>query len=186
MMVIAMLSSPPGLSRISMMIPFRDLKSRAMLLRATVRLLFNALQLKDANVAKFVGPAVVKHPSLGPSRLTEPMADKSLLGRLEKLLDLSLCKFFVESGFLLWAEISWPLMPASLDPQLDMPVIQRIEHLAEDIEKLIIACLLCDFGSVRVVLLFPVDIPKLKKWVTVVEGIPQRFEIPFRGANHDR
>jgi len=76
-------------------------------------------------------------------------------------------------------------MPASFDPQLDMPVIQRIEYLAEDIEKLIVACLLCDFGSVRVVLLFPVDIPQLKKWVSVVEGVPQRFEIPFRVANHD-
>lgn len=147
--------------------------------------LFNPLQLKDANIAKFVGPAVVKHPSIGLSGLTEPMADKSLLGRLEKLLDLSLCKFFVESGLFLWVEISCPLMPASLDPQLDMPVIQRIEYLAEDIEKLIIACLLCDFGSVRVVLLFPVDIPQLKKWVSDVEGVPQRFEIPFRVANHD-
>ena len=67
-----------------------------------------------------------------------------------------------------------------------MPVIQRIEYLAEHIEKLIIACLLCDFGSVRVVLLSPVDIPKLKKWISVVEGVPQRFEIPFRVANHDR
>ena len=76
-------------------------------------------------------------------------------------------------------------MLASLDPQLDMPVIQRIEYLAEDIEKLIVACLLCDFGSVRVVLFFPVDTPQLKKWVSVVEGVPQRFEIPFRVANHD-
>ena len=126
------------------------------------------------------------HPSLGLSRLTEPMADKSLLGRLEKLLDLSLCKFFVESRLFLRVEISFPLMLASLDPQLDMPVIQRIEYLAEDIEKLTIACLLCDFGSVRVVLLFPVDIPQLKKWVSFVEGVPQRFEIPFRVANHDR
>ena len=66
-----------------------------------------------------------------------------------------------------------------------MPIIQGIEYLAEDIEKLIIACPLCDFGSVRVVLLSPVDIPKLKKWVSVVEGVPQRFEIPFRVANHD-
>src|SRR3974390_2195391 len=66
-----------------------------------------------------------------------------------------------------------------------MPVIQRIEYLAEDIEKLIIACLLSDLGSVRVVLFFPVDTPQLKKWVSVVEGVPQRFEIPFRVANHD-
>jgi hypothetical protein len=113
------------------------------------------------------------------------MADKSLLGRLEKLLDLSLGKFLMESGLFLWAEISCPLMPASFDLQLDMPVIQRIEYLAEDIEKLIIACLLCDLGPIRVVLRFPVDMPQLKKWVSVVEGVPQRFEIPFRVANHD-
>jgi hypothetical protein len=113
------------------------------------------------------------------------MADKSLFGRLEKLLDLSLCKFLMESGLFPWAEISFPLIPTALDPQLDMPVIQRIEHLAEDIEKLIVACRLCDLGSVRVVLLFPVDIPQLKKWVSVVEGVPQRVEIPFRVANHD-
>ena len=66
-----------------------------------------------------------------------------------------------------------------------MPIIQGIEYLAEDIKKLIVACLLRDFGSVRVVLLFPIDIPQLKKWVSVVEGVPQGFEIPFRVANHD-
>ena len=113
------------------------------------------------------------------------MADKGLLGRLEKLLDLSLGKFLMESGLFLWAEISCPLMPASFNFQLNMPVIQRSEHLAEYIEKPIIACLLCDFWSVRVVLLFPVNIPQLKKWVSVVEGVPQGFEIPFRVANHD-
>jgi hypothetical protein len=91
----------------------------------------------------------------------------------------------MESGLFLCAEISRPLMPASFNLQLDMPVIQRIEYLAEDVEKLVIGCLLCDFGSVRVVLLFPVNIPQLKKWVSVVEGVPQRFEIPFRIANHD-
>ena len=113
------------------------------------------------------------------------MADKGLLGRLEQLLDLSLGKFLMESGLFPWAEISCPLMPAPLNSQLDMPVIQRIEYLAEDIEKLIVACRLCDFGSVGVVLLFPIDIPHLKKWVSVVEGLPQRVEIPFRVANHD-
>jgi hypothetical protein len=147
--------------------------------------LFNAIQLKDANVTKILGPAVVKHPSLGLPRLTEPVADKSFLRCLEKLLDLSLGKFLMKSGLFLWVEISRPLMPASLDSQLDMPVIQRIEYLAEDIEKLIIACLLPDFGSVRVVLLFPIDIPQLEKWVSVVEGVPQRFEIPFRVTIHD-
>jgi hypothetical protein len=113
------------------------------------------------------------------------MADKSLLGRLEELLDLSLCKFSMESGRLLWPEVSCLLMSASFDLQLDMPIIQRLEHLAEDVEKLIIACLLYDFGSVRVVLLFPIDIPQLEKWVSVVEGVPQGFEILVRVAKHD-
>jgi hypothetical protein len=113
------------------------------------------------------------------------MADKSLFGRLEELLDLSLCKFSMESGRLLWPEVSCLPMSASFDLQLDMPIIQRIEHLAEDIEKLIIAGLPCDFGPVRVVLLFPVDIPQLEKWVSVVEGVPQGVEILFRVAKHD-
>ena len=147
--------------------------------------LFDPFQLKDANVAKFLGPAVVKHPSLGLPRLTEPVADKSLLGRLEELLDISLCKFAMESGFFLWVEISRLLMSASLGLQFDMPVIQRVEHLAEDIKKVVVAGLLCNFWSVRVVLLFPVDMPQLEKWISVVERIPQRFEILFWVANHD-
>src|SRR5262245_3776855 len=91
----------------------------------------------------------------------------------------------MESGLFLWVEISCLLISTSLGLQLDMPVIQRTEHLAEDLEKLIIGSLLCDFWSVRVVLLFPVDIPQLEKWVSVVEGIPQGFEILFRVTNHD-
>jgi hypothetical protein len=38
---------------------------------------------------------------------------------------------------------------------------------------------------VSVVLLFPVNMPQLEKWISVVEGIPQGFEILFRVANHD-
>ena len=38
---------------------------------------------------------------------------------------------------------------------------------------------------VSVVLLFPVNMPELEKWISVVEGIPQGFEILFRVANHD-
>ena len=147
--------------------------------------LLDPFQLEDANVAKFLGPAVVKHPSLGLPRLTELVAHKSLLGRLEELPDISLCKFSMESGFFLWVEISRLLMSASLGLQFNMPVIQRIEHLAEDIEKVVVASLLRDFWSVLVVLLFPVDMPQLEKWIPIVEGIPQRFEILFRVANHD-
>ena len=37
--------------------------------------LFDAFQLKDANVAKFPGPAVQKHPGLGLRKLAETMVD---------------------------------------------------------------------------------------------------------------
>jgi hypothetical protein len=147
--------------------------------------LFDPFQLKNANVAKFFGPAVVQHPSFGHPRLTEPVTDKGFLGRLEEMLDISLGKFSMESGFFLWVEISPLLMSASLGLQFDMPIIQRIEHLAEDIEKVVVTGILCDFRSVRVVLLLPVDMPQLEKWISVVEGIPQGFEILFRVANHD-
>jgi hypothetical protein len=64
-----------------------------------------------------------------------------------------------------------------------MPVMQRGEHLAENIEELIITGLRCDFWSVGVVLFFPVDISQFEKWISIVEGLPQLFEILFRVAN---
>lgn len=64
-----------------------------------------------------------------------------------------------------------------------MPVIQRIEHQAEDIEQLIITRLPRDFGSVGFILLFPVDTPQFEKWIPVVKGLPQVFEILFRVRN---
>ena len=67
-----------------------------------------------------------------------------------------------------------------------MPVIQRIKHLAEDIEELVIARPICDLGSVGLVLLFPVDIPQVEKWVSFVEGLPQGFEVLFRVTYHHR
>jgi hypothetical protein len=145
--------------------------------------LVNAFQLKDANVAKFPRSAILKHPCLGLCGLPEPMADKSLPGGSEELPDLALCEFLMKSGLFLRIEISSLPSPACSGLQLDMPVIQRTKHLAEDIEELIIACLICDFGSVGVVLLFPVDIPQVEKWVSVVEGLPQGFEVLFRVAD---
>jgi hypothetical protein len=55
--------------------------------------------------------------------------------------------------------------------------------LAENIEELIIAGLPCDFWSVDIILFFPVDIPQLEKWISIVEGLPQLFEILFRVTN---
>ena len=58
-----------------------------------------------------------------------------------------------------------------------MPVIQRVEHPAEDIEELVVTGLTCDPGPVGVVLLLPVDLPQLEKWIPVVKGLPQLLEI---------
>ena len=64
-----------------------------------------------------------------------------------------------------------------------MPVIQRAEHPAEDIEKLTFAGLVCDFRPVGLIPLFPVDMPQVKKRISVVERLPQEFKIPFRVSN---
>jgi hypothetical protein len=40
----------------------------------------------------------------------------------------------------------------------------------------------CDFWSVDLILLFPVDIPQFEKLIPVVEALRQRFEILFRVA----
>ena len=71
MMVMAILSSPPGLSRISMMTPFKVLEVAGDLVQSGCQLpLLDALQLKDPNVAKGLGPAIAKHP--GPGLLGAP------------------------------------------------------------------------------------------------------------------
>jgi hypothetical protein len=60
-----------------------------------------------------------------------------------------------------------------------MPIIQRREHQAKNIEQLIITCLARDLSSVSFILLLPVDIPYFEKWITVVKGLPKLFEILF-------
>lgn len=116
-------------------------------------------------------------------RSPETIGDKSLLSRFEELLDLSAREFLPKSGLFLWVEVSFLPIPTCFGYQLDMPVMQRGEHLAENIEELIVTGLPRDFWSVGVILLFPVDIPQLEKWIPVVEGLPQLFEILFRVAN---
>jgi hypothetical protein len=44
--------------------------------------------------------------------------------------------------------------PEAFGLQLDVPVIQRVEHLAHGIEELVIAGRTCDFGPLGVILLF--------------------------------
>src|ERR1700730_6995625 len=145
-------------------------------------LLFDAFQLEDPKVTKCPRPTIVKHPGLGLFRPPETIGDKSLLGRFEELLDLSVREFPMEPGLFLRGEVSPPAIPPCFGFQLNMAVIQRVEHLTEDIEELIITGVLCDLGSIGVILLFPVDIPQLEKWIPVVKGLPQLFEILFRVA----
>src|SRR5262245_24724359 len=63
-----------------------------------------------------------------------------------------------------------------------MPIVQRVDHPAEDIEELIVGGVLGDFRSVGGVLLLPVDLPELEEGIPFVKGLPQRLEIPFRIA----
>jgi hypothetical protein len=115
--------------------------------------------------------------------LPKTIGDKSLLCRFEELLDLSAREFPPKSGLFLWGEVSSLPTPACFGYQLNMPVMQRGQHLAENLEELIIAGLPCDFWSVGVILFFPVDISQLEKWISIVESLPQLFEILFRVAN---
>jgi hypothetical protein len=113
----------------------------------------------------------------------EAIGDKGVLGRFEKLLNLSAREFPPKSGFFLWVEVSFLPIASCLGYQLDMPVMQRSEQLAENIEELIITGLPRDFWSVGPKLFFPVDIPQFEKWIPVVEGLPQHFEVLFRVTN---
>jgi len=60
-----------------------------------------------------------------------------------------------------------------------MPIVQRREHLAKDIEQFVITGLARDLRSISFVLLLPVDIPYFEKWIPVVKGLPKLFEILF-------
>src|SRR6202022_2557815 len=74
--------------------------------------LSNAFQLEDPQVSKFPRPAVVQHPGRGLLRLSETIGDKSLLRRLEELLDLPVREFLPESGLALRSEVSFLPIPA--------------------------------------------------------------------------
>src|SRR5262245_37053540 len=63
-----------------------------------------------------------------------------------------------------------------------MPVVQRVDHPAKNIEKLIVGGVLGDFRSVGRILLLPVDLPEFEEWIPFVKGLPQRLEILFRIA----
>jgi hypothetical protein len=145
--------------------------------------LLDVFQLENANVTECPRPAVEKHPGLSFSGPPESVGDKSLVNRPEELLDLPVCELPRESGLFLCRKIAFPSVFACLALQLDMSVIQRIEHLAEDVEELVIAGLACDFGPIGLVLLCPVDVPQFEKWIPVVKGPPQLLEVLFGVAN---
>jgi hypothetical protein len=94
----------------------------------------NAFQLDDPDVTKCPRSAIVKHPGLGLCGPPETIGDKRLRGRFEELLDLSAREFLPKSGFSFRVEVSLPPTPTCFGYQLDMPVVQRGEHLAENIE----------------------------------------------------
>src|SRR5580765_5692872 len=60
-----------------------------------------------------------------------------------------------------------------------MPVVQRCEHPAQNLEQLIITGLARDPGSISFILFLPVDIPYFEEWIPVVKGLPKLFEILF-------
>jgi hypothetical protein len=76
----------------------------------------------------------VKHPGLSLCRPPETIGDKSLRGRLEELLDLSAREFLPKNRLFLWVKVSLLPIPPCFGYQLDMPVMQRGEHFAENIE----------------------------------------------------
>ncbi len=128
----------------------------------------------------------MKHPGFGLIGLRKSIDSKGFHCRFKKLLDFLAREFPVEPR-LSFRSVK-PLLAAFgfLNRQLNMPVIQWLEHLAENIKKLIITGFTCDFGPERFVLLIPVDIAQAKKRIPVVKSVPQVFKILFGIAiDHD-
>jgi len=125
----------------------------------------------------------VKYPRLGLCWQPETIGNQSFPGCPEELLDLCFREFLPESGRFLGGEVSSLPIPAYITEQLDMPVVQRVEHLTEDIEERVITGFPCDFRSVDIVLLLPINIPQFEKRIPFMEGLPQLFEILFRIAD---
>jgi len=53
-----------------------------------------------------------------------------------------------------------------------MPIVQRGQHVAKNIEELIFAGIRRNFWSEDVVLFFPINIPQLEEWIPVKKGLP--------------
>jgi len=93
----------------------------------------------------------------------------------------------MESRLLLRPKVSLFSLPAWFGNQLHVSVIQRTEHVAEDFEQPVIVGFIRNPGSIDFELLFPVYFPQFEKWVAVLEGLPEEFEILDRVAHdHDQ
>ena len=64
-----------------------------------------------------------------------------------------------------------------------MTIIQRLAHLAENMEQVLVTGPSDDPWSVFVVLLLPVDASQLEEGIPVVKGFPELIESLFRVAN---
>jgi hypothetical protein len=132
--------------------------------------LLDAFQLENPDVANGTRTAIVKHPGLALFRPTEGIVDQSLVGRSEEPFDLPLSELLPESRFFLRSEI--PLFAVHFGFQLNMPVIQRVKHPAQNIEEFIIAGLIRHFRSIGSILLVPIDTPQPEERVSLVKGLP--------------
>ena len=126
----------------------------------------------------------MKHPGLSLFWQRKPVVSESLPCRFEELFDLSLSELLMEARSFLRPKVSPFPLPVCFGKQLNMSIIQRTEDVAEDFEELIIVGLIRHLGSVDFELLFPVYLPQFEKWVAVVEGLPEKFEI-LDGVAHD-
>ena len=76
-------------------------------------------------------------------------------------------------------------MSASFDLQLDMPIIQRIEHLAEDIESSSSLVFLVTLGRYVSYCFFQSTFLSSKNGYLLWKVFHKEFEILFRVAKHD-
>jgi hypothetical protein len=132
--------------------------------------LLDAFQLENPDVANGARAAIVKHPGLGFSGPAKTIKDQSFFGRFKELLNLRLGKFLPESRLSLRIEISF--LATQFGFQLDMSVVQWGEHLAKKIEEFVVTGLAGHFWPVSSILLVPIDFPQIKKWVSLVKGLP--------------
>src|SRR5712672_2416035 len=119
--------------------------------------LVDAFQLENPDVANGTRTAIVMHPCLALFRPTEGIVGQSLVGRSEEPFDLPLCELLPESRFFLRGEI--PLFAVHFGFQLNMPVIQRGNYPAQNIEEFVIAGLIRHLRSIGSILLVPIDTP---------------------------